>query len=249
MTAEGVCGDIFANQAIKLEANTTSSVATEIRDSFSTATSQLTLTPYLREKDFGSLEGVKWYTLSASMRSSSSSSLSSTPFVASESQESMTSRVQLFLSEFLVPVILNDDSAIADGSHRNVAVVSHGIILRQLWQSILSLFDPQRLQVSNEVVARGGTGVPSHPPWSNTGFLELIIERPETTTIVSADTSLSTEVSTSTAILTSWSLRVLDIDSKTHLLDLRRTRGGIGSATHDQRQRKIDGFFPKPRPP
>lgn len=248
MTAEGVCGDIFANDAIKLEANTTASVATEIRDSFSTATSQLTLTPYLREKDFGSLEGVKWYTLSASMRSSSSS-LSSTPFVASESQESMTSRVQLFLSEFLVPVILNDDSAIADGRHRNVAIVSHGIILRQLWQSILSLFDPQRLQVSIEVAARSGTGVPLHPPWSNTGFLELIIERPETTSILSADTSLSTEVSMSTAILASWALRVLDIDSKTHLLDLRRARGGIGSATHDQRQRKIESFFPKPRPP
>lgn len=38
-------------------------------------------------------------------------------------------------------------------------------------------------------------------------------------------------------------MKILTIDSKEHLSGLRRTRGGIGSATHDMRQKRIDQFF------
>ncbi|KAK3709357.1 hypothetical protein LTR37_010918 [Vermiconidia calcicola] len=43
------------------------------------------------------------------------------------------------------------------------------------------------------------------------------------------------------------STTILAIDSTMHLLGLKRQRGGIGSLAHDEGQRKLDGFFKKPR--
>ena len=48
-------------------------------------------------------------------------------------------------------------------------------------------------------------------------------------------------------ILVGWSTTILAIDSKTHLLGLKRQRGGIGSLAHDEGQRKLDAFFKRPK--
>jgi broad specificity phosphatase PhoE len=47
--------------------------------------------------------------------------------------------------------------------------------------------------------------------------------------------------------LIGWSTTILAIDSKTHLLGLKRQRGGIGSLAHDEGQRKLDAFFKRPK--
>jgi broad specificity phosphatase PhoE len=47
--------------------------------------------------------------------------------------------------------------------------------------------------------------------------------------------------------LTGWSTTILAIDSKIHLLGLKRQRGGIGSLAHDESQRKLDAFFKRPK--
>ena len=43
--------------------------------------------------------------------------------------------------------------------------------------------------------------------------------------------------------LSGWSTTILAIDSKQHLIGLKRQRGGIGSLAHDEGQKKLDGFF------
>ena len=47
--------------------------------------------------------------------------------------------------------------------------------------------------------------------------------------------------------LAGWSTTILAIDSKTHLLGLKRQRGGIGSLAYDEGQRKLDSFFKRPK--
>lgn len=45
--------------------------------------------------------------------------------------------------------------------------------------------------------------------------------------------------------LVGWSTTIVAVDSKQHLVGLKRQRGGIGSLAHDEGQRKLEGFFSK----
>lgn len=45
--------------------------------------------------------------------------------------------------------------------------------------------------------------------------------------------------------LVGWSTTIIAVDSKQHLVGLKRQRGGIGSSAHDEGQKKLDGFFSK----
>ena len=47
--------------------------------------------------------------------------------------------------------------------------------------------------------------------------------------------------------LTGCSTTVLAIDNKQHLIGLKRQRGGIGSLAYDEGQKKLDGFFKRPK--
>ena len=47
--------------------------------------------------------------------------------------------------------------------------------------------------------------------------------------------------------LDGYSTRILAVDSKHHLVGLKRQRGGIGRSAHDESQKKLDGFFKKQR--
>lgn len=60
------------------------------------------------------------------------------------------------------------------------------------------------------------------PWWSNTGYLECLLSQEE-----------------------GLAVHVLGVNCTAHLRDLKRTRGGIGSAAHDDSQKKIGSFFGK----
>lgn len=44
-----------------------------------------------------------------------------------------------------------------------------------------------------------------------------------------------------------WTATILAVDNKSHLAGLKRQRGGIGRLAHDERQRKLESFFPSKR--
>nr|POE96456.1 putative phosphatase [Quercus suber] len=46
-------------------------------------------------------------------------------------------------------------------------------------------------------------------------------------------------------MLHGWSTHIVAVDSKQHLVGLKRQRGGIGRLAHDEGQKKLDGFFKK----
>ncbi|KAL1972706.1 hypothetical protein VTN31DRAFT_7120 [Thermomyces dupontii] len=191
-------------------------------------------TPYLRERSFGSLEGVSWHSTARS-RDGSSSTKTATSVVHDqpETVESMRARATAFVEEYLRPLMMG-------AAEETVAVVAHGVILSVLWECIAALFRPESIRIGVEARSHRvfGATVVVKPFWSNTGFMELMIERP---------VKSLTQASISPP-LADWTLTVLAIDNKPHLRNLRRTGGGIGSASHDPRQQKIYRFFhPSPK--
>lgn len=49
------------------------------------------------------------------------------------------------------------------------------------------------------------------------------------------------------AVVSGWSATIMVINGQRHLKDLKRARGGLGSARHDEEQTKIDAFFKRRR--
>ncbi|KAJ5618890.1 hypothetical protein N7510_002874 [Penicillium lagena] len=232
---------------------------------------QLSVTPILtrdlRERDFGSLEGLSWNSSHSLSGSASSSAAAAVP-TEFESHISMTRRADSFLGEHLLPLLLDEQ----DTNHeRNVAIVAHGIILRVLWNRLTGLFNPMEVHIAPGAALRHGSGRAVNPVWSNTGFMAVHIQPSMMTPEVATPALPSWELHlprrsgnnsaedvtvpatfenavpgsfvSEEALLLGWRMTVIAVDSRTHLNGLHRTRGGIGSSVHDSRQKRIDQFF------
>jgi len=193
----------------------------------------------------------------------------------------MAKRADRFLDEHLLPLFNIDTTS----NEHVVAVVSHGILLSNLWRRLLLRLPRRCLRIAPEVTAARGDLMLEHlGGWSNTGYLHLEIRKndheadPVTMTEESfvAETSVIpqkpispsheasappntdqskaseaiTNIASSTGnsrILNGCSTVILAVDSKQHLVGLKRQRGGIGRSAHDESQKKLDGFFKKQR--
>lgn len=218
-----------------------------------------TLTPDLRERDFGSLEGKRPRRSCSSTDSRSRPDGDTSRHVESESSSSMKRRATSFLESHLLPLIFENTR-----TRDTVAVVSHGILLRVLWSCLVELFDSMNISMTGDISTRhDGSASLLIPSWSNTGYMSLSIHshplppplppRLESTSQASSKPRLEQSVTSSAtedrttpvsdALLNGWSMKILAVNNKEHLSGLRRARGGIGSASHDDRQRRIDHFF------
>ncbi|KLJ10166.1 hypothetical protein EMPG_14441 [Blastomyces silverae] len=227
-TAEGICGLAGAEE----------------RDGDSSQLLPIVL-PVLRERDFGALEGKSWLTAREG-RANSVSETAGEP----ESHASVASRADSFLSNHLLPVLLD-----AGHTAQAVAVVSHGILLAALWEALSRLFLSNHVVLAPDVQATKRIS-----SWSNTGYLELDIGRIETALVTPAsaresDQSQDTVDASNRAEATNDSqnpplhgrtLTILTINGREHLRNLRRTPG-VGSSKHDATQQRIDSFFQKPK--
>lgn len=164
----------------------------------------------LREKDFGSDEGIKF-----------GDSRGRAP--DSETAELMKARVDAFLDEHLLP-LLNSQ---ADGTSSACAIVSHGIILGVLYRALCARVSRGGITVDPNPSA--ASSLISSPFWDNTGFLECTVSM--TGAVPDEDKSLPLR------------LHVSRVNCTVHLRDLKKTRGGIGSAAFDEKQRTLASFF------
>ncbi|KAJ5588515.1 hypothetical protein N7537_011193 [Penicillium hordei] len=167
------------------------------------------LTPNLREKDYGSMEGCFWKTPPPLPRPRD--------WVIPETKASMRKRAQDFFDEQLLPILMRDPHG-----RQNIAVVAHGIMLQELWTYFIGIFNPADTNM---------TTLHTNPVWSNTGYMTILI------------TPIPTERTMLPNVVPNFTFVVLSIDDKKHLANLHRTRGGVGAAAHDMKQRKIDQFF------
>ena len=86
----------------------------------------------------------------------------------------MAKRADDFLDQHLLPLF---DSDLATNEH-TVAIVSHGILLSNLWRRLLLRLPRKSLTIAPEVMATRGDIVLEHlGGWSNTGYLHLSICR------------------------------------------------------------------------
>ncbi|KAI5864374.1 phosphoglycerate mutase-like protein [Durotheca rogersii] len=183
--------------------------------------------PELREKDYGSLEGKKY---SVRGGHSTTSSLSQSD---SETHDAMKTRIDRFLDSTLVPVL---DRQVSD--HVAVAVVAHGVILGVVLKVLLERFptgeSPSGFQSNSRESAAELVGM-----WSNTGVLQAKIELDEPASSAGSQSKAQSRSDPKRV----FRLTIELANNLEHLGGLKKTRGGIGSAKFDSRQRTMDSFF------
>ncbi|KAL8932540.1 MAG: hypothetical protein Q9211_006258 [Gyalolechia sp. 1 TL-2023] len=212
--------------------------------------------PVLREQDFGFYEGKPFYARQPHSNKSGKDAHrlhhpNDPSFKDVESKESMARRTNTFLAEYLLPLIAEDHA----GQEAVVAIVSHGIILSQLWKSFLGMFSEQTVALAPGLsVGNGGATSLEHlGGWSNTGYLELDINTISPTTGAEpkdgvaqseAGTSATETLTEALPIALPRSVHMLikTVNGKEHLKGLKRARG-IGSSQYDEGQKKIESFF------
>ncbi|KAF2263237.1 phosphoglycerate mutase-like protein [Lojkania enalia] len=135
--------------------------------------------PVLMEQDFGFYEGKKWYDKPAntglSGREHHRQSHTDTPgFVDIEPVESLARRADNFIDLHLLPLFHGAPSA----TGHVVAIVSHGIMLSILWKRLLLRLPPKSVAFSPELSERVRCRSLEHlGGWSNTGYLELHLQK------------------------------------------------------------------------
>lgn len=150
----------------------------------------------------------------------------------------MQKRMNTFLHEYLMPVLCADDA----DELPTVAVVSHGIILSQLWRCFLRLLPPNSVTLSPEVHLQGGAVTLEHlGGWSNTGYLELNVQKKTTPDPLPSSPS---QQQTDSSPLQNLLVSIQTVNGRAHLVSLKRTRG-VGSSQHDESQKTLDSFFSK----
>jgi broad specificity phosphatase PhoE len=231
----------------------------------------VTQLPALMEQDFGSLEGVSYISRPYNFKSGRSEShAQDSNFVEMETREAMRERVDSFLASHLMPLVHSSPSH----NPHTVAVVSHGITLSVLWSRILKILPEKSVSLIPELVDDSRpVDLERLGGWTNTGFLEMELRRASAPDPVSGpngdgewptnkEDTIITHVETvapdlpkdqevvidvRSSRLHGWTTVVKVINGRDHLNGLKRTRGGVGSAAHDENQKSLDSFFQKKR--
>ncbi|CCC14024.1 hypothetical protein SMACR_08191 [Sordaria macrospora] len=176
---------------------------------------QLVQVVELRERDFRSAEGKRF----------------GTPHPDAETHDEMRARATAFIQAHLGPLldsILTGDKCKISNS---VLVVAHGLILNSLLRSLWARYAPEDMtRLANVNSSSGSVAGRSEflASWSNTGYLEINV-----------DAIPSSEDTEKSAVR----LTVVRANALDHLQGLKRTRGGIGSAKFDTKQKTMESFF------
>ena len=141
---------------------------------------EIVTVPDLIEQDFGFYEGKPFVARSSASPKKSGRDVhhdkhrDDPGFVDVESRESMGRRADAFLDQHLMPRLTSANTPHATA----IAVVSHGMLLANLWRKLLLRLPRKSLSIAPEVTAARGAVVLEHlGGWSNTGYLELAITR------------------------------------------------------------------------
>ncbi|KAK4139476.1 histidine phosphatase superfamily [Dichotomopilus funicola] len=172
--------------------------------------------PELRERDFGTGEGAKF-----------GADLSK---AGMESREAMRQRAERFVINHLAPLLRPAADRPGDVGH--VVVVAHGLILDSLLRVVLVQFGAVPQEETRSA------------SWGNTGYAELAARPvPGRPGEMSGNRTASPKSSPKSPSIPHTVLAVVGVNILTHLEGLKKTRGGIGSAKFDKRQRTVDSFF------
>ncbi|WQF82177.1 Putative histidine phosphatase superfamily, clade-1 [Colletotrichum destructivum] len=182
----------------------------------------------LREKHFGTGEGQKFGGTTAF-------GTARPRHDGAEDLHAMRVRAKRFVDGYLAPIFACVDAE-PGGAAESIIIVAHGIILGVL-SSVLcgpGLF--AAVEPHSE----------SQRPWSwsNTGFVEIRVSSMP----VASDLARASHDALLTVRWPRLSLQTISVNCTEHLAGLKKTRGGIGSAKFDEKQKTIISFFaPAPK--
>jgi broad specificity phosphatase PhoE len=155
-------------------------------DSAATTVPDVVQLPLLVEKNFGSMEGKKFYERPPEVKLAGKEhhrveSKGTEGFVDVESKDAMAQRADTFLDMHLMPLLGDTLSA-----ENCIAIVSHGIFLSTLWKRLLLRLPVKSVILCPELQATARPSLEHLGGWSNTGYLELNMIRPVDSNRVSA---------------------------------------------------------------
>lgn len=176
----------------------------------------------LREKDFGSLEGLYWAKPAPPVTEG---------WVEPETPEAIVRRITQFLAAHLFPVV--EELLSSGDDDKAVVVVAHGITLGHFVNALVTQLRSAKCPVHG--LPDGGA-----TSWRNTGYLECLFEP---LTPGSFDPSHPQAQPRITSFPCDLKATVEHVNCVDHLVGLTKTRGGIGSARFDASQKTLDGFF------
>lgn len=206
----------------------------------------------LREKDFGSKEGRPIQSAQTTQQNNKSFLVGAKESYTTSSNDAETMpdmryRARTFLSQHIIPRLF-DEAYLQE----TIAIVSHGVFMLALWNSLVEFFDRDQVRICLGNVATQSSPIFDFTPsWSNTGFMEVLIQPSQARGVHCPPNPSPSylraehEAKPDDFHLHGLALMVKAANSREHLVGLKRTRGGIGSAAHDGRQRKLDQFFKK----
>lgn len=202
----------------------------------------------LRERDFRSGEGVRF-------AGGGGNDKGRNAFADAETRDEMRVRAERFIHTHLYPLLRDMDVDVTDTSEdvnnqRAIVVVAHGLILSVLLLSLLQRHAPSelvRLAPSRQAVAASGSDAAAQRrlaelrvPWSNTGYLVMTVQvNGEKKKEDDEEEEKQGDAGQRAGI----QLQVTKVNCVEHLDGLKKTRGGIGSARFDPKQKTMDSFF------
>lgn len=196
--------------------------------------------PELRERDFRSLEGKK-------VGSRRAPRADGFRFRDPETHAEMAVRVDRFIGVHLNPILEMIQACAAEVDHGSVVVVAHGVILNVLLKRLLTRFSTA---AEVEKLFPGRSNLEWIASWRNTAYLEAVVS-PKWLDPVTASTGaggggpapvvgMETVTAGSDPAVR---LDIIGVNLVDHLQGLKKTRGGIGSARFDTKQKTVDSFF------
>ncbi|UQC74984.1 phosphoglycerate mutase [Colletotrichum lupini] len=182
----------------------------------------------LREKHFGTGEGQRFGARSSGKRHE-----------GAEDHDSMRVRAERFVDEYLAPLFAcvegerDEEQEGASNGTESIIIVAHGIILGVLARVLLAAGNFGSL-------ATGTSDQQQRFSWCNTGYLLIHIK---SMPAVDAKESAGLRSGTQEPRWPHLKLEIVEVNCTEHLRGLKKTRGGIGSAKFDEKQKTLSAFF------
>ncbi|PPQ91673.1 hypothetical protein CVT25_012886 [Psilocybe cyanescens] len=147
-------------------------------------------------------------------------------FPGGESLDEMAQRAEAIVNGIISLELLKEKD---ESKTRTVAIVSHGLFIGELVAAI----------VRRDVDFQGNLDVRDLRGMRNTGWTRLEVSlKPD-----SGDRRLSSDTSSNAQTSPALVVRLNEINRYSHLSNLHRQKGGIGSSTHDPAQQDIRSFL------
>ena len=227
----------------------------------------------LKERDFGRFEG-KPYTSDEKSEGNDKKRKTGCELGGIETAASLAKRSDAFIDDFLLPLFatdgLEDEYIVAVVAHgmllshmwrrllprlprksltiaAEVTASKGNVILEHLggWSNTGYLELSFSQSGKGDVHVVGEAKLESEGDTATLPTIAPPVPEGEEPAVAAAEQSSPAKASAASPKLEGWSTTIVAVDSKQHLVGLKRQRGGIGSLAHDAGQKKLDGFFSK----